>query len=253
MTCLEKEIKGRIHSTESFGTVDGPGIRFVVFMQGCPMRCLYCHNPDTWDYNGGREVSAGEILDEYEKCRAFISGGITVSGGEPLVQKEFVTALFKQAKEKGIHTCLDTSGAVFTKDKAAEFDELLSVCDLVMLDIKHIDAAEHKKLTGWDNVGILDFARYISEKGIEIWIRHVVVPGITDSEEEWYALGRFAAELKTLKAVDVLPYHDMGKTKYKALGINYPLENTPPLDKKIAARAKEVILKGIADSVRGIG
>lgn len=242
---------GRIHSTESFGTVDGPGIRFVVFMQGCPMRCLYCHNPDSWDINGGTMMSAEEILDEYERCRAFLkNGGLTVTGGEPLLQKEFVTELFKKAKKRGIHTCLDTSGVTFLKERAEEFDALLSVCDLVMLDIKHISDEEHKKLTGHTNKNILDFARYISSRGVQLWIRHVVVPGITDSRSEWYALGSFLAELPTLKAVDVLPYHDMGRIKYEALGIEYPLAGTPPLEKDIAVRAKNVILQGLTDALK---
>ena len=242
---------GSIHSIESFGTVDGPGIRFVVFMQGCPMRCLYCHNPDTWDINGGRQMSADEILEEYERCRAFLkNGGLTVTGGEPLLQTDFVTELFKKAKKSGIHTCLDTSGVTFSREKAEEFYELLSVCDLVMLDIKHISDEEHKKLTGHSNVNILDFARYICERGVEIWIRHVVVPGITDNREEWYALGRFLAELPTLKAVDVLPYHDMGKVKYEALNMKYPLDGVAPLDKSVAAEAKNVILQGLSDSLK---
>ena len=245
---------GRIHSIESFGTVDGPGIRFVVFMQGCPMRCLYCHNPDTWDINGGRQTDAEEILAEYERCRAFLkNGGLTVTGGEPLLQKEFVTELFKKAKERGIHTCIDTSGVTFSRERAREFDELLSVCDLVMLDIKHISDEEHKRLTGHSNTNILDFARYICERGVEIWIRHVVVPGITDKRDEWYALGRFLAELPTLKAVDVLPYHDMGKVKYEALGMKYPLDGVAPLDKSVAAEAKSVILQGLSDELNNKG
>lgn len=243
-------MSGRIHSTESFGTVDGPGIRFVVFMQGCPMRCLYCHNPDTWDITGGRLVEADEILESYERLRNFLSGGLTVTGGEPLLQRDFVCELFKKAKARGIHTCLDTSGVTFSRERREDFDELMSVCDLVMLDIKHIDSEQHKKLTGHKNENILDFARYVSESGTELWIRHVVVPGITDGREEWYALGRFLAELSTLKAVDVLPYHDMGKTKYARLGIEYPLEKTPPLEPEVAAEAKKVILSGLADALK---
>ena len=243
-------MSGRIHSTESFGTVDGPGIRFVVFMQGCPMRCLYCHNPDTWDISGGKIVEADEILESYERLKNFLSGGLTVTGGEPLLQPGFVCELFRKAKARGIHTCLDTSGITFRRERQGEFDELMSVCDLVMLDIKHIDSAEHKKLTGHGNENILDFARYVSESGTELWIRHVVVPGITDRREDWYVLGRFLAELPTLKAVDVLPYHDMGKTKYERLGLNYPLEKTPPLDPSVAAEAKKVILSGLSDALK---
>ncbi len=243
-------MSGRIHSTESFGTVDGPGIRFVVFMQGCPMRCLYCHNPDTWDISGGKIVEADEILESYERLKNFLGGGLTVTGGEPLLQMGFVCELFRKAKARGIHTCLDTSGITFRRERQGEFDELMSVCDLVMLDIKHIDSAEHKKLTGHGNENILNFARYVSESGTELWIRHVVVPGITDRREDWYTLGRFLAELPTLKAVDVLPYHDMGKTKYERLGLDYPLEKTPPLDPSVAAEAKKVILSGLSDALK---
>lgn len=243
-------MSGRIHSTESFGTVDGPGIRFVVFMQGCPMRCLYCHNPDTWDISGGKIVEADEIIESYERLKNFLGGGLTVTGGEPLLQMGFVCELFRKAKARGIHTCLDTSGITFRRERQGKFDELMSVCDLVMLDIKHIDSAEHKKLTGHGNENILNFARYVSESGTELWIRHVVVPGITDRREDWYALGRFLAELPTLKAVDVLPYHDMGKTKYERLGLDYPLEKTPPLDPSVAAEAKKVILSGLSDALK---
>ncbi len=251
MTYLGNDlIKGKIHSTESFGTVDGPGIRFVIFMQGCPMRCLYCHNPDTWDFGGGREMTAEELLAEYESCRAFMSGGITVTGGEPLMQKEFVAELFKKAKEKGIHTCIDTSGAGFQSEKEEEFDELLLNTDLVMLDIKHIDDDKHRKLTGMGNRSVFDFAEYVSRKGVDIWLRHVVVPGITDKKEDWYKIGLFASSLSTLKAVDVLPYHDMGKSKYEAMGIDYPLKDTSPLDKQIAAEAKEIIIEGLKQGLK---
>lgn len=240
-------MKGYIHSIESFGTVDGPGIRFVVFFQGCPMRCLYCHNPDTWAMKGGKEISVDEILEKYDSVKAFLkNGGITATGGEPLLQMEFLTELFEKAKEKGIHTCLDTSGITFTPEKRAEFDRLMSVTDLIMLDIKHIDNAEHEKLTSKSNKNILDFARYTEEKNIPLWIRHVVVPNITDNEDYLYKLGEFIGTLSNVKALDVLPYHDMGKAKYKALGMKYPLENTPPLDKADAVKAKEIILKGIA-------
>lgn len=246
----DKNIIGKIHSVESFGTVDGPGIRFVVFVQGCPMRCLYCHNPDTWDINDGEERTADSLLEEYEKCREFLTGGLTVTGGEPLMQKEFVTELFQKARERGIHTCLDTSGAVFSTENSASFDALLAVTDLVMLDIKHIEADEHKKLTGRPNENILSFARYVSEKGVDIRIRHVVVPGITDKKEDWYKIGLFAATLPTLKGVEVLPYHDMGKAKYKMLKMKYPLEETPPADEKLAKRARAEILRGISGGIK---
>ena len=250
MSYSNNTIIGRVHSTESFGTVDGPGIRFVIFMQGCPMRCLYCHNPDTWEFGAGKEMTVSQILSEYESCRAFMSGGITVTGGEPLMQKEFVSELFKEAKERGIHTCLDTSGAGFSLEKASEFDALIANTDLVMLDIKHIDDVKHRELTGLGNKNTLDFAQYLSQNGVDIWLRHVVVPDITDKEEDWHKIGLFASKISTLKAIDVLPYHDMGKTKYDAMGLDYPLKDTLPLDKSVASRAKSVIIEGIKQGLK---
>ena len=244
-------MKGFIHSTESFGTVDGPGIRFVVFLQGCPLRCLYCHNPDTWDNNKGAEITAEEILDEYNKNRDFYKrGGITVTGGEPLLQLDFVIDLFRKAKEQGIHTCLDTSGAVFNKKSdslVTKFDELMKHTDLVMLDIKHIENEKHKALTGSPNHNILDFASYLEEKNIPLWIRHVVVPGHTDNKEDLKKLGRYLAHLKNLKALDVLPYHTMGVNKYEELGIIYPLKGVPSLSVQEAVKAKSYIMEGYRD------
>lgn len=237
---------GYIHSLESFGTVDGPGIRLTVFMQGCPMRCLYCHNPDTWRFDGGTEITADEILKKYDSVKAFLkSGGITVTGGEPLVQIDFVTELFEKAKKKGIHTCVDTSGITFDPRDTKKLDILMQATDLIMLDVKHIDDTEHKKLTGHSNANILKFAKYTEEKGVDLWIRHVVVPGITDNEEYLYRLGEFIGTLKNVKALDVLPYHDMGKVKYKTLGIEYPLGDTKPLSRADAMRARETILNGM--------
>ncbi|MBR1738967.1 MAG: pyruvate formate lyase-activating protein [Ruminococcus sp.] len=242
---------GNIHSTDSFGTVDGPGIRFVIFFQGCPMRCLYCHNPDTWAASGGRKMTAEELLREYESVREFMrGGGITCTGGEPCLQLGFLTELFEKAHERGIHTCLDTSGVTFSQEKREEYERLLRSTDLVMLDIKHIDGEEHRKLTGQGNENILEFARFISERGVPLWIRHVIVPGITDREDELYRLGRFLSELKTLKAIDVLPYHTMGKAKYEALGLAYPLGNTPPFDKEKAPAVRDIIMKGLKDALR---
>lgn len=242
---------GFIHSTESFGTVDGPGIRFVVFLQGCPLRCLYCHNPDTWDKNKGTEKTADEILVEFNKNRDFYKrGGITVTGGEPLLQLDFVTELFKKAKEKNIHTCLDTSGIIFNKNSAelkSKFAELIKYTDLVMLDIKHIDSEKHKALTGSPNKNVLDFAEYLNENNIPIWVRHVVVKGHTDDKEDLKRLGRYLAHLKNLKALDVLPYHTMGISKYKELGISYPLEETEALSVQEAVKAKSYIMEGFRD------
>ncbi|MBQ8781444.1 MAG: pyruvate formate lyase-activating protein [Oscillospiraceae bacterium] len=244
---------GRIHSTESFGTVDGPGVRFVVFMQGCPMRCAYCHNPDTWDMSGGREVTADELLAEYDSCKEFLkNGGITVTGGEPLMQAEFVTELFEKAHEKGIHTCLDTSGVTFSRKENVieKFEKLISVTNLVMLDIKHIDDEKHIKLTAHGNGNILDFAEWLKEKGVPVWIRHVVVPDITDGEDELFRLGEFIGGLSNLKALDVLPYHNMGESKYETLGIEYSLKNVPSLDKQEAVKARNIIMNGIKARVR---
>jgi pyruvate formate lyase activating enzyme len=242
---------GRIHSTESFGTVDGPGIRFVVFFQGCPLRCIYCHNPDTWGFGKGREVTAEELMEEYDSYKEFLkSGGITATGGEPLAQPEFLAELFALAKKKGVHTCLDTSGIVFDPEAHEAVDRVLDNTDLVMLDIKHIDSEKHRALTGAGNGNILAFARYLRDRGIPVWIRHVVVPGITDGHDDLFRLGEFLAELKNLKALDVLPYHDMAKPKYAELGISYPLPDTPPLTKEEAIAAREVIISGIKHALR---
>lgn len=241
-----EELIGHIHSTESFGTVDGPGVRFVVFFQGCPMRCLYCHNPDTWEFGKGTSMTVDEILKAYERNKAFYrNGGITATGGEPMAQMEFLTALFSEARRRKIHTCLDTSGICYDPACPERFDALLSVTDLVMLDIKHIDPERHKALTSQPIDRILAFAKRLSEKGIDIWIRHVIVPDWTDSPEEQERLGDFLGGLKTLKGIDCLPYHDMGKRKYEELGIPYPLEGTPPADKELAVTARENIIKGL--------
>ncbi len=239
-----KENKGNVHSIETFGTVDGPGVRFVVFLKGCPMRCKYCHNPDTWSYEIAKEMTVEEIFKQYNGVKEFLSnGGLTVSGGEPLVQIDFVTELFKYAKEKNIHTALDTSGILF--DNSSKYDELIKYTDLVLLDIKHINDEEHKKLTGHSNKSVLEFAKYLSDNNIPMWIRHVVVPDITFKEEYLKKLGKFIGTLKSVKALDVLPYHDMAKEKYKQLNIDYDLKTTKPLTKEEAIKAKEIILNAI--------
>lgn len=244
-------MKGYIHSTESFGTVDGPGVRFVIFFQGCPMRCLYCHNPDTWTIGGGTETDTGTLLAEFNKSREFYrSGGITCTGGEPMLQMPFLTELFTQAKAQGIHTCLDTSGICYDPAQPAPAETLLAVTDLVMLDIKHIDDGMHRRLTGHSNARILAFAQKISEMNVPLWIRHVIVPGWTDSADEQARLGWFIGGLHTLKAVDVLPYHNMGRRKYEALGLPYPLGDTPPVTQDAAAAAKEQIMQGIRRRLR---
>lgn len=238
-------MEGYIHSLESFGTVDGPGVRYVVFFQGCPMRCKYCHNPDTWNMTDATRMDSEEILAKFERNRSFYrTGGITATGGEPLLQIEFLTELFSGAKARGIHTCLDSSGIVYDpedKAKCEQFERLLAVTDLVMLDIKHMDEAEHKKLTGHSNRNVFAFAKLLEQKQIPVWIRHVVVPGITYDEAELTALGRYLATLSNLEKLEVLPYHSMGKVKYENLGLDYPLGDTPQLTKAEAAHAREII------------
>ena len=213
------------------------------------MRCLYCHNPDTWDPKGGTLTSVEERLAQYDIMKHFYTkGGITVSGGEPLMQIRFVTELFTEAKKRGIHTCLDTSGITFqpeNKKRMNLFDQYISVTDLVMLDIKHIDPEGHRKLTGQPLEPILAFARYLDEHNIPVWIRHVVVPCITFDQTELYRLGQFIASLNNVKALDVLPYHDMGKTMFEKLGIDYVLKDTPPLEKSQALAARQMILSAI--------
>lgn len=242
---------GYIHSTESFGTVDGPGIRFVIFLQGCPMRCKFCHNPDTWEMRQGTEISSDELIAMYLKNKAFYSkGGITVTGGEPLLQIDFLLELFIKAKEHGIHTCIDTSGITYMPGNDSynqKLSQLLSMTNLVMLDVKHIDSEKHKELTGYSNENILKFAEFLDESGVEICIRHVVIEGITDSADDLMALGRFIGRLSHLKYLDVLPYHTMGVNKYKELGTEYPLEGIPATSKEKALECKNYILQGIKE------
>lgn len=233
-------MKGYIHSFESFGTVDGPGLRYVVFFQGCPMRCLYCHNPDTWSPRAGTEYDSRQILQNMLRNRSFYkSGGITATGGEPMLQAAFVTDLFEKAKAEGIHTCLDTSGVLFKKDEQTA--RLLEATDLVMLDIKHINADAHKRLTGFDNSAVLAFAQHLQELGKPVWIRHVLVPGITDDVESLTLLGKFLKTLKNVENIEILPYHTMGRVKYEALQIPYPLENTRQATAQDVAAARAII------------
>ena len=236
---------GNVHSIETFGTVDGPGIRFVVFMQGCPMRCLYCHNPDTWEFKENKRMTVDEITEKYESVKEFTKGGITITGGEPLCQIDFVIELFKKMREKQVHTALDTSGILFDKNNTQKFDELIKYTSLVLLDIKEIDDDKHKKLTGHSNKNVLDFARYLSDNHIPMWIRHVVVPDLTYNEEDLINLGKFISTLKNVKALDVLPYHNMAISKYEELGIEYKLKDTKPLEKEDAIKARNKIIFGI--------
>lgn len=243
-------MKGFIHSTESFGTVDGPGIRMVIFFQGCPLRCAYCHNPDTWTMDKGIETTAEELLNEYEKNKGYYtSGGITATGGEPMLQIDFLTELFSKAKERLIHTCLDTSGITFpgmNHTKAfVRIENLMKVTDLILLDIKHIDPEQHKKITGHTNKRILEFLNYLDQIQKPVWIRHVVVPGLTDDPKWLQKLGYEIGSYSCIKALDVLPYHTMGISKYKELGIPYPLEGVQEGTKELAEKAKSYILSGI--------
>lgn len=239
------EIKGRIHSVESFGSADGPGVRYIVFLKGCNMRCQYCHNPDTWAKDGGELMTPEEVLKKALRYKTYWKekGGITVSGGEALLQIDFVTELFRLAKEKGVNTCLDTSGNLFSLEEPfkSKFDELMKYTDLFMLDIKHMDDAAHRKLTGQTNQNILEMAAYLSDHGKAMWIRHVLVPGITTEEDELHRLRSFLDTLKTVERVEVLPYHTLGVFKWKELGIPYQLEGVDPPTKEQIDRAKEIL------------
>lgn len=232
----------KIHSYESLGTVDGPGVRFVVFLQGCPMRCKYCHNPDTWSLKGGKEVSAREVFDEAMKYKRYFGkkGGVTVTGGEPLLQLDFLIELFTLLKEKGIHTCIDTSGICF-HEQDDRYDKLLALTDLVLLDIKHPDEAAHKELTGRSGAPVRAFAQYLSEKGVPVWIRYVFLPGYTDGEETLLRLRDYLNTLRNVEKVEVLPYHTMGAEKYKKLNMPYALEGVAPPDEESIKRAKEIL------------
>ena len=235
---------GIIHSIETFGTVDGPGLRFVVFFEGCPLRCLYCHNPDTWVPGAGEQHSASALIGRMLRNVEFYrSGGITATGGEPLMQLDFLIELFELAKKNRIHTCLDTSGATFHETPAylEKIDRLLAATDLVMLDIKHMDDTAHKLLTGHGNKNILAFAKYLQKKGVKMRVRHVIIPGYTDAEEELAALGRFLKDFDNIEKIETLPYHTLGKAKYENLGIPYPLGDTPALTSKDAKAALAII------------
>ncbi|OJG26020.1 pyruvate formate lyase-activating protein [Enterococcus columbae DSM 7374 = ATCC 51263] len=238
---------GMIHSTENFGTVDGPGVRFVIFTQGCKMRCQFCHNPDTWmmKTDTSKERSADDVLQEALKYRAYWGkdGGITVSGGEPLLQLDFLIDLFKKAKEQGIHTTLDTCGKPFTKEEPffSKFNELLTYTDLILFDIKHIDNEGHKQLTSLGNENILEMAKYLSDVKQPVWIRHVLVPERTDYDDLLIRLDQFIQTLENVEKVEVLPYHTMGKFKWEKLGLDYPLEGINPPEKERVENAKQLL------------
>lgn len=245
---IMSETKGYIHSTESFGSVDGPGVRFVIFVAGCPMRCQFCHNPDTWNMQVGEEKSPDELLTQALRYKSYWKdgGGITVSGGEPLLQMDFMIELFRKAKEKGINTTIDTSGAPFTREEPffGKFNELMKYTDLLLVDIKHIDDEQHKILTGHTNENILDMAQYLSGIGKPVWIRHVLVPERSDNDEYLKKLYDFIKTLNNVKKVEVLPYHTFGEYKWKELGYEYPLAGIDPPTKERIKNANEILHTG---------
>ena len=240
MKDFDKKIFGKIHSIETFGTVDGPGIRFVVFMQGCALKCKYCHNRDTWDINNGKLVSVDELIDKIERYKSYIlpSGGVTITGGEPLLQSEFLINLFTKLKEKKIHTAIDTSGML---DLTDNIKEILKLTDLVLLDIKHIDDSKCKDLVGFSNKKELAFAKYLNDNSIPVWIRQVIIPGITDVEKDLLKLKDFIYSLNNVEKIELIPYHELGKYKWENLGLKYELDGIPPATKEDIQKAKSIL------------
>lgn len=238
-------LKGAIYSIETFGSVDGPGIRFIAFLKGCNLRCKYCHNADSWDPKSDDMRTADELLDFAERYRSYWGedGGITVSGGEPLLQIDFLIELFTKAKERGINTCIDTALQPFTREEPffSKFNELLKVTDLMLVDIKHIDNEEHRELTGLPNDNILDCMQYLSQVGQPIWIRHVLVPGITDDDKYLRQTRAFIEKLSNVQKIEVLPYHTLGQHKFEALGIPYKLEGVKSPSKERVDNAMDIL------------
>lgn len=235
-----KEITARIHSVETFGTHDGPGIRYVIFFQGCPLRCLYCHNRDTWDPRGGREKTLQELIDDIAQYKDFYltsGGGVTASGGEPVLQAGFLFHLFSACRSMGLNTAIDTSGCTGPKPLVS----LLPVTDLVLLDIKHINPAKHKELTGAGNKRTLELARFLSQHQKTIWVRFVLIPGHTDCPEDIRRLAKFLQELASLEKVEVLPYHTLGLYKWQELGLKNPLQGVQPPDPAKVAETKAIL------------
>ena len=250
MLLPEHAMKGcNIHSFETFGLVDGPGVRFVVFVQGCPMRCQFCHNPDTWSTKENQIFSAQEVFDKAIRYKPYWNdnGGITVSGGEPLLQIDFVTDLFKLCKENGVNTCLDTAGGPFSKEPKffEKFKILMQYTDLIMLDIKEINNKRHEIITGMKNNHILEMAKTMDEMGKRMWIRHVLVPERSDYDEDLIKLKEFISSLKNVEKVEVLPYHTLGRHKWDNLGIEYKLEGIAPPTKERVDNAKRILVGDI--------
>lgn len=236
---------GFVHKLESFGAVDGPGVRFVVFLAGCSMRCLYCHNPDAWKMESGHRMTADDVMAEALPCSCYWGkdGGITVSGGEPLLQIDFLTELFSRCHEHGINTCIDTAGGPFT-DKGPWFEKfqtLMKLTDLLLVDVKHIDQEAHIRLTGQGRENICCMFRYLDKIQKPVWIRYVLVPGLTDSTDCLYRTGKFIRSLSNVKKVEVLPYHDMAVSKYRELGIEYPIPDIKPPSHEEVVRASELL------------
>lgn len=246
---MAEALKGYVHSLESFGSVDGPGVRYIIFLTGCAMRCQFCHNPDTWDMKKGTLYTTDELLEKAMKYRSYWKndGGITVSGGEPLLQIDFLTELFRKAKANGIHTTLDTSGNPFTREEPffSKFNELMKYTDLVMLDIKHIDDEQHKILTGCTNKNILDLARYLSDIKKPVWIRHVLVPERSDYDEYLIKLDEFIQTLDNVQKVEVLPYHTLGAYKWDELGNEYKLKGIDPPSVERVENANKLLHTGV--------
>lgn len=233
-------MKARIHSFESLGAVDGPGVRFVIFMQGCSLKCKYCQNRDTWDIHGGQEYSVDEILEKILRFKNYImpNGGVTISGGEPLLQAKFLIELFTKLKEHNIHTCIDTSGSFNITD---DIKKLIDLTDLFLLDIKCINDEKCIELTGVSNRKELNFAKYLSDNNKPLWIRQVLVPGITDDEQDLLKLKDFISTLKTVEKVEILPYHDLGKFKWEQLNCEYPLKQYRTANDNDVKRAKTIL------------
>lgn len=241
----DRNIKGNVHSLESFGSVDGPGVRYVIFTQGCGLRCKFCHNPDTWSRDINKEYTSDELIETVLRYKGYWGeeGGITVSGGEPLLQIDFLLELFSKAKEHGVHTVIDTAGQPFTREEPffGKFNELMKYTDLILLDIKEIDEERHKKLTGFTNKNILDMAKYLSEIEKPVWIRHVLVPEYSDFDEDLVKLNAFIESLNNVEKVEVLPYHTMGVFKWDELGLNYPLKGINPPTKERIENANKLL------------
>lgn len=236
-------IKGRIHSIESMGLVDGPGIRTVVFFQGCPLRCAYCHNPDTWNMQGGTEITPDELVKKLLRFKPYFQksgGGVTFSGGEVLLQPVFLLKILKLCKENNIHTTLDTSGFGL-----GDYDEILRYTDLVLLDIKHVDDIGYKNLTGQEKEPLNDFLKALEKSQAKTWIRHVVIPSLTDSEEHILELAKLIINIRNVEKIELLPYHTLGANKYEVLGIEYRLKDVPQMDKKRTKELEDFLLKSI--------